>query len=310
MSYSKQATEYIMVRMAQTDVNLHIAREIHRKFHPEKELDTIRKHVANTRKKTNIQAQRQPIKRLFFDIETSYLVVRSWGIYKQTIRPENVIQDKRIICISYKWQGEDKIHTLTWNQHQNDKKMIKAFINVMGEASEIVAHNGDKFDIRELRTRAIANNVLMYPTYRTLDTLSKSRQYFKFTSNKLDYIGKYLNVGKKLEHEGMNLWVKVVEHNDKNALKRMVEYCEQDVILLEDAYFAISPYIYHNNNFAVLKGGKKWHCPECASSDVELCHTYTTAMGIIRRNMKCNNCAKQYRVSNKTYMSMLESVIE
>jgi len=31
-------------------------------------------------------------------------------------------------------------------------------------------------------------------------------------------------------------------------------------------------------------------------------------MGVIRREMKCNNCKKQYKISNKTYMRMLENV--
>jgi hypothetical protein len=67
----------------------------------------------------------------------------------------------------------------------------------------------------------------------------------------------------------------------------------------------MSPFIDHNNNFAVLTGGERWECPECASSDVKMFRTYTTPMGVIRREMKCNNCKKQYKISNKTYMAML-----
>jgi len=70
----------------------------------------------------------------------------------------------------------------------------------------------------------------------------------------------------------------------------------------------MSPFIDHNNNFAVLTGGKRWECPECASSDVVMFRTYTTPMGVIRREMKCNQCKKQYKVSNKTYMEMLEQI--
>jgi DNA polymerase elongation subunit (family B) len=45
--------------------------------------------------------------------------------------------------------------SLTWDKKQSDKAMIKAFLKVMAQADEIVAHNGDKFDLKWLRTRAL-----------------------------------------------------------------------------------------------------------------------------------------------------------
>jgi hypothetical protein len=149
----------------------------------------------------------------------------------------------------------------------------------------------------------------MFPIYRTLDTLKKSRQYFRFASNKLDYLGKVLNVGRKLDHEGMKLWIDICEHKNKASLKKMIDYCIQDVAVLEDVYIALSPYIYHNTNMAVLKGGEKWHCPECASQNVQLSHTDATAMGYIKRHMKCNSCRKFYKISNRTYIRMLENIM-
>lgn len=303
--YSKNINEFIKVRLEQSPNNTQIARDVRNKFEIDKELETIRKYVAKLRHISKIKARRIPIKRLFFDIETSYYLCRLWRVGKVSYVNHDTIKDqKQIICISYKWQYEDKIHTLDWTM--GEKKMLKAFIKVLGEADEIIGHNGDRFDIKEIRTRCINYGVLMFPRYRSLDTLKKSRQYFNFASNKLDYIGNFLNVGRKLDHEGFQLWVDVVENKKKEALKKMREYCEQDVILLEDVYFVLSPYIDHNNNFAVLTGGDKWDCPECGSHNVEMHHTYTTAMGIIRRDMKCSRCKKQYKISNRNYMHMLE----
>ena len=94
-----------------------------------------------------------------------------------------------------------------------------------------------------------------------------------------------------------------------DALDEMGTYCDADVIALEDTFFVLSPFINHNNNFAVLTGGDKWDCPECASEDVNMFRSYSTPMGIIRREMKCDNCKKQYRISNKTYMAMLEYIV-
>ena len=310
MGYPNSVKEFVRVRCEQTGNNTQIARDVVNKF-PQlhQELDLIRRWISKFRETNNIKARSLPIKRLFFDIETGYHTVRMWRVGKVGwVTPEQIKTHKEIICISYKWQYEDEVHTLDWRN--GEKAMLKEFIKVMGKADELVGHNSDRFDIKELRTRCINFGVLMFPNYRTLDTLKKSRQYFNFASNKLDYIGKYLNVGKKLDHEGFDLWIKVVEQKDPEALERMIKYCEQDVILLSDVFHVLSPFITHNNNFAVLTGGEKWDCPECGSEKIKMHHTYTTPMGIIRREMKCDDCKKQYKISNKNYMGYLEKLMK
>jgi len=303
---TKEIQEYIRVRYESTQNITHIADEVMKKFNLQTKAETFRRRVGTFLAKSNIKKQTSEIKRLFFDIETSYYLVPTFQFWKVNINPDNILREKKIICIAYKWQYEDKVHVLKWDENQDDTKLIKDFIQVIKDADELIAHNGDKFDIKELRTRAILTGNLMFPIYRTLDTLKKSRQYFRFPSNKLDYLGKVLNVGRKLDHEGMKLWIDICEHKNKASLKKMVEYCVQDVAVLEDVYFALSPYIYHNTNMAVLKGGEKWHCPECASQNVQLSHTDATAMGYIKRHMKCNSCRKFYKISNRTYIRMLE----
>jgi DNA polymerase III epsilon subunit-like protein len=76
--------------------------------------------------------------------------------------------------------------------------MIKAFLKVMAQADEIVAHNGDRFDLKWLRTRALLHGLDVMPSPKTIDTLKWAKRYFNFNSNKLDYIAKYLGVGQKM----------------------------------------------------------------------------------------------------------------
>lgn len=299
--------EYIKARY-ETQKNItHLALELIAKFNLDWDAEKLRRAISKMLDYADLKKKKGDIKRLFFDVETSYYLVPTFQFWKVNINPDNIIREKKIICICYKWQYEDVVHRLVWDGKQDDTKLIKDFIQVIKHADEIVAHNGDKFDMKELRTRALLTDNLMFPVYRTLDTLKKAKQYFRFPSNKLDYLGQVLRVGRKLDHEGLKMWIDICEHKDKDALKKMVEYCEQDVILLEDVYHALSPYIYHNTNFAILKGGNKWHCPECASENTQLSHTDATAMGIIRRHMKCNDCRKFFKISNRTYLHMLEN---
>ena len=303
--YSKEAREYCRMLLEGKKKNVEIAKEAIDKFKINKSLNSVSSWVRSLRQNAELDLDSKPIKRLFFDIETSYIKGWFWRTGKQYVGPNQIMEEKKIICISYKWGHEDTVNHLTWDKNQDDSKMVEQFIRIMGEASEIVGHNGDRFDIRELRTRAIVHQKLMYPTYRTLDTLKKARSYFNFSSNKLDYLGKFLQCGRKLDHEGFELWRKVVEDKDKKALTKMVDYCDQDVILLEDVHTALSPYIWHNNNMAVLSGKPKWACPECASKDVEMYRVYATPSGVIKRNMRCNDCNKQYRINNNVFKEYL-----
>lgn len=245
-------------------------------------------------------------KRLFFDIETSFNIGFFWRSgYKLNIGPENIIEERKIICVSYKWEGKDKVETLVWDENQDDKKLLKKFLKVLNKADEIVAHNGDRFDVKWLRTRCLYHNLPMFPKYQSIDTLKSARSLFNFNSNKLDYIAKYLGVGSKTDHEGIGLWKKVILEKDPDALNRMVEYCENDVVILEKVFEKLNSYMKPSLHYGTLSGYDKYSCPECASTKIWLSKTYTTSMGTVRRNMKCGECAKKFTISNKTYQDFL-----
>ena len=246
------------------------------------------------------------IKRLFFDIESSPMIVYSWRTgWNLTIGTENIIEDWKIICISYKWEGENKVHTLDWGKEMCDKKLLQDFIKIANTADEICAHNGDRFDLKKIRTRCIYHRIPMFPDYRSLDTLKKAKSGFAFNSNKLDYIAKFLGVGAKLEHEGFNMWVRCMK-GDKDALKDMIKYCEMDIVVLEDVFLTMQNYIKQNTHAGIISGNLKYSCSCCGSEDVSLLKNNITSMGTIKRLMECNACSYTYEISNSSYMNYLK----
>jgi len=96
-------------------------------------------------------------RRLFLDIETSPLQVFVWSLNDKAnayISHKSIVKDRGIICICYKWEGIDKIYSLTWDKKQSDKKMLQEFVSgPLANATEIVAHNGDRFDLPWIRGR-------------------------------------------------------------------------------------------------------------------------------------------------------------
>jgi hypothetical protein len=71
--------------------------------------------------------------------------------------------------------------------------------------------------------------------YRTVKKLG-------FVSGKLAYIGPLLTGEGKVKHEGMELWTKAMGGCEK-AQRTMKRYNIQDVVLLEDVYLRVRPYI-------------------------------------------------------------------
>jgi uncharacterized protein YprB with RNaseH-like and TPR domain len=253
-----------------------------------------------------LREKSKQVKRLFFDIETSPNIVYSWRIgYNLNITPENIIDERKIICISYKWESDETIHTLTWDKNQCDKKMLIKFIEVANQSDELIAHNGDRFDIKWIRTRCIYHRIPMFPNYKTLDTLKKAKSGFNFNSNKLDYIAQYLGVGAKVKHSGFDMW-KGVMNNDKTALSEMVHYCEGDIIVLEDVFLTMQSYIKQNTHAGVLNNNLKYSCPCCSSEQITLLKNNVTAMGTIKRLIECNDCNYNYEISNSSYILYLK----
>jgi len=82
-------------------------------------------------------------RRLFFDIEVSFNLGMFWSSgYKISLGPENIIKERAIICICYKWEDDKEVGWLTWDAKQCDKKMLQKFVKIANSADELVGHNG------------------------------------------------------------------------------------------------------------------------------------------------------------------------
>lgn len=247
------------------------------------------------------------LKRLYFDIETSPNVGYFWKTgYRERIGPEAIVQERKVICICWKFEGEEEVHYVTWDKKQNDYKAIKKFIEVANNSDVLVAHNGDRFDIPWIRTRALYHRLEWPPKPISTDTLKRARGNFRFNSNKLDYIAQYLNVGKKIDTGGFQLWKDVIDGKEE-ALEKMVDYCKQDVVILEKVHEIIQNYVPVTLHAGVLSGLDKYTCPRCASKEVIQFNKRTTVTGIIRYQMKCKKCYGCYTISGKAYSDYIKS---
>lgn len=225
----------------------------------EKELEVIKEVQSAMRKALNVEEtqfqselmniyneiieekNRKPVV-LYFDIETSPNIAFTWRVgNKISLTHDNLVHERAIITICWKFSNEDKVHSLQWNKG-DDKELVQKFAEIFNKAEVLCGHNSDKFDIRFLRTRALKHGVWINPKPNTIDTLKLARNNFGFNSNRLDYISKFL--GKHGKNETTySLWKDIVLYEDKEAMKAMVEYCKNDVKILQEVHEMIEEFV-------------------------------------------------------------------
>jgi hypothetical protein len=237
------------------------------------------------------------IKRLFIDIETCPMITYTWNIGREvSIGHENIIEEPRIICIAYKWEGKPP-ESFDWGKKRCDKSMLDQIVKIIASADEVIAHNGDRFDVPWIRTRCLKHGIRFPYRLPSVDTLKQARSGFRFPSNRLDYLGQYMGHGNKKETGGFGLW-KAVMDGDKEALFNMVEYCKRDVELLENVWGTLYDYTKPTTHMGVQAGGYKHWCPKCGSSNVKLNgNKKVSAAGVPRIQLRCKECKCQYMMN-------------
>lgn len=205
---------------------------------------------------------------LLFDEETA----PSLGWYFDLWKEGNIVGTKiewYMLSFAYKWYGEKRVHSFSLPDFkgykpgsENDEALIKELWKLFNEADILIAHNGDKFDIKKANARFAYYNLPPPSPYKTVDTLKVAKKYFGFTSNKLDSLGDHLGYGRKVVHTGFNLWQGCMK-GDPQAWKKMVEYNKRDVDLLEKIYKHFLPWI-QNHPTMNFNG-----CPNCGHTEMQ-----------------------------------------
>jgi len=247
-------------------------------------------------------------KRLFYDIETSKAVAGIWRTGKQFVGAHQIIEHTKIICISWKWEHEDKVNHLDWGlKKQCDKKLLEKFIPILESANQSVGHNADGFDLKWIRSRAMFHNIPMSPYFNTIDTYKIIKSICNLPSYSLANSCKYFGLVNKRDSGGDATWNGVQFEKSQEALDTMIHYCDGDILSLQDLYEKVRPYSKTKMHYAVLGSERKFHCPECALLG-KWNKTYTTSAGTIQHYLKCRDkkCSTTFKVNNKTYMDYLQ----
>lgn len=240
----------------------------------------------------------KPVRILFWDLETSPIVANTWNLWPQSISHESIVSDWSIICGCWNFLGEETIHSVAIDKPGNDKAVVKRLRDVVASADVIVHHYGDAFDLKKLNARIIYYGFEPLPVIPTVDTKKMAKKVAAFSSNKLDYLSKYL-LGKGKIHVDYELWLKVMA-GSKAALREMVAYNKVDVKRLKEIYLRLLPYMKNHPHIGAIAGkDRDCSCPNCGSSNVKKNGTKYTAAGVKKQEIQCSDCHKYSNVKLK-----------
>lgn len=201
-----------------------------------------------------------------------------------------------VLCIAWKWSGEDKIYSVSIadapsfkKDCTNDKWIIEEFRKAAEQADAIVMHYGSVFDYPYLQARALAHGLPLLPKVPYIDTWRIARKGLALSSNRLASLSRLLGVEEKTPLSG-RIWVKATS-GDAKSIKYIVEHCKQDVRVLEQVYDRIKGLRFDNPR---LSGDG---CPTCGSYDIISRGRVRTTKQIMHK-FSCNNCGHWFSRRN------------
>ena len=235
---------------------------------------------------------------LLVDIETAPMHAFVWGLWKQNVAPCQLTSDWYILSYAAAWLGdpETMLRTLPDDRAyvpgtEDDSGLLEHLWKLLDEADIVVAHNADRFDIPKINTRFLKHNMSPPSPYKVIDTLKIAKRHFKVSSNRLDYLGDFLDVGRKVHHEGFDLWVGCMK-GDPASWKTMGTYNVGDITLLEQVYLKLAP--WGNNLPSIVNEWSEKRCTCCGSEDLIAGGSVYTAVSEFV-SFQCSSCGRWMR---------------
>ena len=211
---------------------------------------------------------------LTLDIETSPMQVYAWGLFEENAINQKVLKRSTILCVSYKWLHEKKVHNIAQIDDpkykpgvENDRYVMEKLRDLLNEADIVVTQNGKKFDIPIIRTRMIMNGIAPFSPFKHVDTKQLARTLFKFESSSLKYTTRALDITQKSDPGGFGTWEGCMA-GDKKAWRAMIKYNNIDVIATEELYIKMRPYMENHPSLSVISGRKEC-CDTCGNTQLQ-----------------------------------------
>ena len=255
-----------------------------------------------------------PAKILVYDIETCRVSAKVFWTGKTYINHTQLRAEPRIISVSWRWLGEEQVHSLSWSlPDQSDEKLMTKFLEVYNEADMVVGFNNKSFDDRWINARAMKYNLFVNVHVKSFDIIKHCKKLFRLPSYSMAYIAKFMGITLKQSHEGIKMWDMIEDgtpHEQAEYIHKMVTYNIGDIVTTEEMFLKLRKYMGHVIHFGVFKGNERYTCPTCGGDNIELFKVTYTAAGTMQYIMHCKDDDTQFKLSHSNYMKFLQKKVE
>lgn len=233
---------------------------------------------------------------LLYDLETAPMSAFIWHPTDDYVTHDRLIHGPFLLTWSAKWHGEKTIRSgvVTGAEAvaRDDGRIVTELAELIRDADILVAHNANRFDVPMFNNRLLALGLEPMGPKRTIDTLLLAKKNFRLAYNKLDYLGEYLGLGRKIKTD-FDLW-RSCYNGDEKALAKMLKYNRQDVVLLEQVYDRLLPYVSNLPRLVTATGLGQECCPSCGSTDMQRRGLHHTAVSTFQK-FQCSSCKRYCR---------------
>lgn len=213
-----------------------------------------------------------------------------------------VLREGYILCWAARFVGEKEVHYDALPYHKsaykkdptNDRLIVETLVRLMRDADIILAYNGDGFDLKWLNAQLAKHQLEPISPQKTIDPLKYAKRQFRFPSNRMDEVAKYLGIEQRKDKMDFDDWVGCM-NGDPKAWEKMVDYNCQDLEVMEQVYLRLRPYVKGHPNLAMYEdfpGDAAASCPKCGSTSLVKNGYYVTNISKFRR-YKCASCGNR-----------------
>lgn len=245
-------------------------RQIHKHGHNELCRKAGLEPNTNTHKVNPVEMESRPPKIFCFDLELLPIIARVWRLYDVNVGLNQIKEDWSVLSWAGKFLDEKKVHyadTRNKKDVRDDEEIVRELHKHLSQADMVLGHNSDRFDVKKINTRFIKYGLDPVQFSKKIDTLKIARKYFKFTSNKLDFLASFLGKTpkrKSKQFHGQELWNECEAGNLK-AFKEMEKYNKQDILTTIEVFDVLKAWdeslnfqAYHGQYVCVC-GGKDFY---------------------------------------------------
>ncbi len=228
---------------------------------------------------------------LVLDVETAPAVAYVWKMWKENVGVNQLVQNSSLMSYAGKFLGQDKIYYDDARDYADEVPLLEGLHDLLSTADAVVAHNGRKFDLKQIRGRMLVNKIPPFAPIKMIDTLEIAKREFGFMSNSLAFLANAIGVQAKGDHKkfpGFLLWKECLKGN-REAWDEMKEYNIQDIVTLEQVYLALRPWSTQHANLGVFQEGEHLRCPKCGGTHLHKRGFATTAVAVYQR-FQCVDC--------------------